>query len=446
MNLISARLATRAQTRQVDLSLRADAAANAVGRAIGTVWAQALRLLRSRPNFFKAQHDARHIFRLILPASITSVSTSLHRTAVWGHRSTVTALTGTLSARYLRGAAVRTMFESREPTQSDAVHLLEKRRPNNPGIIELALSLGDLNTADLADVLRDPDNTDLTDEQKKELFAQMLFPPPDIDTVTDMIQPWLNSLKAGATKPGRDPEALANIVGQGFAAGKTPNEIAKDLLPAVNDSRVAARRAARTGSMYVAHQVQQRAWDGLGDLCIGFQLHATLDQHTRPWHAARNGQVFYKEPTAGQKGMEECPDPPLEPDGTMAWNCRCHRSPVLRADPAFNDPAMQKLFADNADKLVGPDPVGYDDWFSLADERRQRTAVGSRRFQAVKGLVGKPEWGHFIDPETGHLLHKDTLAAEGEAARAARLKRVRELLAGRREAIRQVRTFGFLAA
>jgi uncharacterized protein with gpF-like domain len=74
-------------------------------------------------------------------------------------------------------------------------------------------------------------------------------------------------------------------------------------------------------------------------LLIGYQVHATLDQHTRPWHKQRDGTVYYKNPGPGQKGMAQMPNPPDEaadprerPPGTphTAWNCRCYLTPVLR--------------------------------------------------------------------------------------------------------------------
>lgn len=309
MNLLTSRLAAHSQQRQVEAHLRSEAAATAVDRAIGRVWADILRLLRRHPLYWQAQHEAKLILHRLIPVSVTSLGTSLHRMVEWGHRTTVSALTGTLSARYLRAAAMRTMFENRE--------ILERRgSKQKPGIIEIGLGMAGINTADLTTLLHDPDQTEYTEEEQKDLFSDLLFPPPDQATVDRLIEPWLQSLKRGET----DPDTLSRVVGMGFAEGKTPQQIAKDLLPAVNNSRVAARRAARTGSMYVAHQVQHRAWDGLGDLSIGFQVHATMDQHTRPAHAARNGQVYYKEPKAGQLGLDAMPHPPLEADGSVAFN------------------------------------------------------------------------------------------------------------------------------
>lgn len=93
-----------------------------------------------------------------------------------------------------------------------------------------------------------------------------------------------------------------------------------------------------------------------------------------------------------------------------------------------------------------PDPVAYSDWFAQADEKRRRTAVGSRRYAAVKDLVGdNPDWSHFLDPESGQLLSLDRIKSEGLPARLDRVNRVQTLMAQRAHLIRQVQTFGFLA-
>jgi hypothetical protein len=308
MNLISQRLASRSRTRQADLCVKAEAAANAVDRAIGSVWAAILRDLRAG-----RLHNLSDRFRSLLPIARGTVDDSLHRIAVWGYRQSVQALTGTLSTRYLRVAAMRRMTESR---------LLERESPDrDSGVIQLdALGL-----ADLAGALREP-VSDFSAEDQKDIFADLLFPPPSKETLDRVInQPvqgvtWRDRLE-GATRTSATPEKLMAILSQGFSQNKSPREIAKDLLPAVDGVRSSARRIARTESMRVSHGVAEESWKGMGDLVIGFQVHATLDQNTRPWHAARNGQVHFKEPKGSQLGMDQCPHPPLEADGSMAWNC-----------------------------------------------------------------------------------------------------------------------------
>ena len=91
--------------------------------------------------------------------------------------------------------------------------------------------------------------------------------------------------------------------------------------------------------MRVAAATQMDAHAALGDLVVGYKVHATLDNNTRPWHRSRDGQRYYLDPAPDQKGMAQCPHPPDEaadpserPVGTprTAWNCRCYLTPILR--------------------------------------------------------------------------------------------------------------------
>ena len=127
------------------------------------------------------------------------------------------------------------------------------------------------------------------------------------------------------------PEVLAPRIASGYAAGKGWREIAEDILPVVDGVRSTARRVARTEGLRIASAVNEEHFEALGsDAIAGYQLLATLDQFSRPWHAARHGQVYYRSPKPGQKGFAQMPRPPEEPAdpserpaGTprTAWNC-----------------------------------------------------------------------------------------------------------------------------
>jgi SPP1 gp7 family putative phage head morphogenesis protein len=252
------------------------------------------------------------------------------------------------------------------------------------------------------------------------------------------------------------PEQLASILASGMAAGKAQREIANDLLPAVNNVRSSARRIARTEGLRVAHAVQMDAHEQLGDLKIGYQIRAQLDQNTRPWHASRSGTIYYDQPTATQKGPAQRPNPPEEaldpserPAGTpqLAHNCRCSLSPVLAPPPEIaDDPAKLAVFQNNAGSVI-PDPADYAEWFSTADQRRRRIAVGSRRYDVVAGNLSDlrvPEWDDFLDPDTGDLVSLSRLKAESAAERAERTAKAKALIAERARLIRTTSTFGFL--
>src|SRR5439155_108240 len=109
-----------------------------------------------------------------------------------------------------------------------------------------------------------------------------------------------------------------------------------------------------------------------------------------------------------------------------------------------DNPELLATFASAEGQLV-PDPVAYSEWFDQADERRRRTAVGSRRYALVRDTAGaEPDWAHFLDPEDGELLPLAVLQTEDAGARADRINRVRQLMGERRELIKQVQTYGFL--
>lgn len=158
-----------------------------------------------------------------------------------------------------------------------------------------------------------------------------LFPAPSVDWVALVLAPFVRPAdwrQLGTDAHKRMPEDLAAQIAASMAAGKTHREVARDIQPLLDGSRVRAVRAARTFGLHAAHAGQRAAWDQAGDLIAGFTVHATF-HNTRPEHAARDGTTYWKNPRPGQKGMDECPRPPLEADGSIAWNCACWLTPVL---------------------------------------------------------------------------------------------------------------------
>ncbi|VTS03321.1 phage minor head protein [Tuwongella immobilis] len=125
------------------------------------------------------------------------------------------------------------------------------------------------------------------------------------------------------------PEAVAASVAVAAQQGLTPAELTRQLRPMLQGVQSAARRVARTELMRVSHHTRLAAYEQLGDLVIGYQIHATHDHRVRPEHLRRDGTIYYKQPTGDQLGIDKMPRPPLEADGTIAFNCRCYLTPVL---------------------------------------------------------------------------------------------------------------------
>jgi len=315
-------LAAHAGIRQVEAVLKAEAASARVDKAVLAVWRDILALLTKPLGPASAYHRAHEIMGRLHAAAALSISDSLTRIVHWGHKSAKAAILKSVPVDRL----IPRLTESR--LQEDFARPL-------PGAVHLAIDRLGLGATDVLAPLREPVAADLTDAQKREMVAGILFPPPSEDTVRRIVygplngQTWMERL-SDATRLA-SPDQIATLIMNGYAAGKTQREIAKDILPAVQGVKASARRIARTYGMHVAGQIQMDAYRGLGDLVIGYQVHATLDLVTRPWHASRHGQTYYTNPRPGQKGMRQMPHPPVEPEDPterpvgepqVAPNCR----------------------------------------------------------------------------------------------------------------------------
>ncbi len=394
MRRATERLAARAGCRQVEAALRADRAAAAAERAGAALWRRVLSAIAAR--------DARGVADLLeaLPGMLRrAVAGELAATAAWGHRTARRALAGEVPRAVLRALAVCRLGH----------HPHRQLRESFDWLDLLAPLRGILGNVSLSNIL------------------DLLFPAPSPERIERVVYAgdWQTRIRAGSGLA--DPAAVAQRVATGLALGRTQQQIARDIRPAVQGSLSAARRIARTESMRVAGAVQMDAHASLGDLVVGYQVHATLDERTRPEHRARDGTVYWARPRPGQLGYDAMPQPPQEADGSMAWNCRCTLSPVL-AEPGPDEGAAQ------LQPPPSPEPLVYHDWFAKASERRRRLAVGSRRYDLVRNLSGEdaPGWEHFLDTDTGRLLGADALRGESAAERVARLAATRELLAARR--------------
>lgn len=234
-----------------------------------------------------------------------------------------------------------------------------------------------------------------------------------------------------------NPQKLAQIFVDGISSGKDRRQIATDLRNELGVTRAAAKRLTRTEGARVASESNMAAYEELGDMVMGYQIHAVLDERTRPQHRIRNGTIYYKEPVGSQKSVTEMPRPPVEPDGTIAFNCRCFLSPVFRPLDNFD----RSLFR-NAEKQIIGDLITYDDWFRQATERQKRIAVGSRRYDQVTKKHGEnASYFHFVD-DNGDLMALDELAKEKPADTNARIMRLRTMMAANRDRRRDVLLFG----
>lgn len=443
MNLISSRLAARSGIRQIHALHLADRAADAAERTVAGVWRDIQRVLRQPGHHY---HKPRQVADLLrrLPLLVRQTYQAHFRPlARWGWQSAVEPLLEILPAQLVKAVGSVALAANRVRERSIAESfgdLLEA----DPGSVELSYPFR-IGQPPAASRLANPPRP-LSKGQAASLFQKVLFPSPSEEEINrTAFGPGFEERVSALSKLA-PPDDIANTVAAGFSLGQPPQEVARDLLPVLDGVRASARRTARTLGMQVAHEAQWKAWEGLGDLKIGYQIHATRDQNTRPKHLVRDGQVYYIDPQPGQKGLDEMPRPPLESErdnSQMAPNCRCHLSVVLRPPGEMLTPPRSAVFQDVRDRVI-PDPVSYQAWFDKAPEPLRRQAVGVRRYQAVAAQVEQPRYADFIDPTEGDLMPVETLASETPAERLLRVGQALELIALRKGQIESLLMFGFL--
>jgi hypothetical protein len=169
-------------------------------------------------------------------------------------------------------------------------------------------------------------------------YLNLLLPAPPAHQIRGIVfgTDWMERIESLSRLA--DPNTLASIVSYSLAHGKTQADIARELLPIVDNVRSSARRIARTEGVRVGHEVQMDAWDELGTMVVGYTLHHSANPAQRWWHAERDGRQYFKNPGPGQDGLEKMPRPPMEPPdpserppGTpqTAPNCLCWLTPVF---------------------------------------------------------------------------------------------------------------------
>jgi len=409
--LFNSRAAARVGIEQARTLAHADRIADGIDAQVARIWARILRQLATKPLPVDTRGKVAGWLRDIYALTLHGLSNGMKDIAHASHARTIDTLIA--------------------------------------DVPQVALAVALASHASLSSPLQE--SRKLTEPQRRQVEAQ-LFPALSAERVTNIVMQPTNGMTWNARIARisglAPPEQLAALVVQGMAQGQTVDRMARIMLPAVQGVRTSARRIARTEGMRVAHEARMTAYDGLGDLVIGYQIHATMDWRVRPHHAARNGTVYLKNPKPGQPSTAHMPRPPLEEDGTVAHNCRCYLTPVLEVDPEIeSDPAAKALFTDNDHKLV-PDPVAYDDWFATASDQERRWAVGARRLATVTNKLKPGEslsWAHFLDPNTGTLLPLKRLQAETPKRQEIRIGKVEDVIAQRRELAVQVARFGYLA-
>lgn len=422
--------ASRLGIHHVTMMDQAEAAADAVDHVIARAWKQTLAVLSRdagpRQNYVRAllaigqMQDA-------VPRTLAQ---QFRRVYVRGRQGAGAALASALPMKILRQV-------SPLPAEVIKSELREDLFPG--GMIEVSPE---------GVTSRQPARRKRSAKKERAIYEDLIFPGPTEDEVLGVLSPFIrpNDWQGIGQTRRKMPQELADEIAKGIASGLTQAQLAKQLLPFYEGHKARARTVARTFSMAIAQRANQDANDKLGDLCIGFQIHATRDSHTRPHHAARDGTIYYKDPKGNQLGLDQMPRPPFEADGSLAFNCRCYLSPVLRPLEAFaEDPAKLARFETAMEKVI-PDPIDYSRWFDQATEKQKVQAVGPVRYRTLKARLPaerEPQYADFLDQEGGNLVPVDQLKAETPQQQQARRAEVDQLIAKRQRQIKQVARLGF---
>lgn len=133
-----------------------------------------------------------------------------------------------------------------------------------------------------------------------------------------------------------DPLKIASTINTLRLQGKTSQSIARAIKPQVYGVKSTVRRVVRDSSQFAASAENLGTWNAIntqggGEFIIGYEVHAVpRTKYSRPEHLARSGTIYYFHPKAGQKGLDQMPQPPYDRENgrlVLKHNCRCFISP-----------------------------------------------------------------------------------------------------------------------
>lgn len=418
MSVVDDRLAARIEQKQVEQMLYVESIADAMAVRVEESYRAAVASFMGQSPLAEKQQRASESLRS-LSSELTAIGVDQFTRAVyWSHAETVRILAKEIPRKWFRVATPL------------VIAVGEEVFPITPDI--------DAETDEPVRPRR------LTQEEWEQFLQDTILPAPSQAEVEAIIYrpvagvEWRDRVSSLSSRVS-DPDLVAGLLASGYSQGKTLDQLAKDIESTVSNHASSARRIARTEGMRVANESQRQQYEGLGDLMSGVQIWATLDQNTRPHHALRNGTVYWQDGRR-KPNIADLPQLPDEP------NCRCYDAPVLTTPSEFlNDPAIRAEF-ENASGQPIVDPQVYDEWFRSASVGKRKMVVGSAKYESMKrqlGGVREPEWTDFID-ENGKMLPLKTLRAETLAGRAARKRKVDELIQTRKKLLADVSRYGFV--
>lgn len=419
-NAIEQRLASRLARQKIAMLGRSERAAVAVGRVYSQLLRDLLALAGGDGVTEAVLREARDVTEAAATAARETVRRDLAASVKASRKAAIDVLVGTLPLRWFRAVAP----ELAAAALPEAV--LPERDPGTGGVSA---------EYDFEPIAR----RRISRDEAMALIRELAFHPLSDAEVEAYLAGGANGIAWDERLRHWDSQARGQMLSQlveGVSLGEDVTGLRKRLQPIAEGVAWKAQRIARTESRRVAERAQVDTYAELGDMTSGMQVIASLDQWTRPHHAARHGKVYRRRADGGfvADDGEPLPELPDEP------NCRCYLSPLLAPPEEFlKDPALRAEFANDQNDVI-PDPAAYTQWFSQATEKDRALAVGVRRYRAMErrlsGTGQRPEWPDFLDSE-GRLLSVAAIRGEKEDARAKRKTEVAAVLDRREQLYRE---------
>lgn len=426
-NAIDQRLASRLAQQKIKLLAQSERAAVNVGRVYDALLRDLLALATGDGVTDSLARDAREAAERASVAARETLRQDLVASVQASRKATIATLLDTVPLRWFRAIAP-------ELAVLPLPEGLQERAVDDP---EFGASY------DFEPIAQ----RRLTREQAMALIRELAFPPLSPEAV----EAYLDGGPGGISWDERlrywDSQARDQMLSQltqGVSAGESVVELRKRLQPITDGVRWKAQRVARTEARRVAERSQVDTYAEMGDMIEAMQVIASLDQWTRPAHAARHGKTYRRQADGGFVAD----DGEVLPDLPDAPNCRCYASPILATPAEFlKDPVLRADFS-NAQAEVIPDPAAYVQWFDRAPEKERALAVGVRRYRAVErklsGTGQRPEWPDFIDQD-GKLLTPQKIVAETADKTAERKQAVEATIARREQMYQDAAAKGMVA-
>jgi hypothetical protein len=137
---------------------------------------------------------------------------------------------------------------------------------------------------------------------------------------------WLTSLKYSVGGLFSTFASKVTPLLQAIRDAVTPAQAVAQLKPVIEKVKVSQTLLAKTTAARLNTEVTVSVAKQVG--CIGVRVYSVLEPLTRQAHRARHLTGYYFDPGPGQKHFMDCPNPPYEADGTLAFNCLCWLQPI----------------------------------------------------------------------------------------------------------------------